>query len=99
MSYSGATLTHMTTRKAVPLSEDEVTAIEHARAGSALAELAGQGAVRSEASALHALVMLGLAQVKEHSRIEGYAALAAAQDDEDRAYAEAVRSTRRGGAE
>lgn len=89
----------MTTRKAVPLSDDEVTAVEAARMGHALAELAGQGAVRSEASALHALVMLGLAQVKEHARVEGYAALAASQDDEDRAYADAVRSTRRGGAE
>jgi hypothetical protein len=86
----------MTARKAVPLSADEVAAVERVRTGGALAELAGQGAVRSEAAALHALVMLGLAQVNEHSQLEGYAALAASQDDEDRAFAAAMRGRRRG---
>jgi hypothetical protein len=97
MPYSRENVSHMTTRKAVPLNEDEITAIDKARTSPALAELAGQSAVRSEASTLHALVMLGLAQVNERAQLTGYAALAASQDDEDRAYAVALRGRRRGG--
>jgi hypothetical protein len=76
-----------------------MVAVDAARTSGILAELAGESAVRSESSALHALVMLGLAQVKEASQARGYAALAASQDDEDRAYASAIRGRRRGGNE
>jgi hypothetical protein len=89
----------MTTRKAVPLTPDEISAVDAARTSGVLTELAGESAGRSESSALHALVMLGLQTVKEHRRVEGYAALAAAQDDEDRAYGAAIRGRRRGGSE
>lgn len=87
----------VTTRKAVPLSSEEIAAVDAARTGGILAELAGAGSSRSEAAALHALVMLGLAKVKEASETRGYAALAASLDDEDRAYAAALRGRRRGG--
>ncbi len=89
----------MTTRKAVPLTSDEISAVNAARTSGALAELAGESAGRSESSALHALVVLGLQTVKEHRSMEGYAALAAAQDDEDRAYGAAIRGRRRGSSE
>jgi hypothetical protein len=89
----------MTTRKAVPLSSEEISMIEEIRVGAVFSELAGHEATRSEASALHALVRLGIAQVKEQEELVGYAALAAAQDDEDRAFAQAVRGRRRGGNE
>ena len=87
----------MTTRKAVPLSTAEITAVEAARTSGILAELAGESAVRSESSALHALVVLGLNQVKEAVQARGYAALAASQDDDDRAYATALRARIRDG--
>ena len=90
-------LENMTTRKAVPLSTAEIAAVDAARTGGVLAELAGENAVRSESAALHALVVMGLAQVNEAEQARGYAALAASQDDEDRAYAAALRGRVRGG--
>ena len=97
--YTRDILVDVTTRKAVPLSGEEIAAVDAARTGGVLAELAGEGASRSEASALHALVMLGLARVKEANESRGYAALAASQNDEDRAYAHALRGRPRGGHE
>lgn len=85
------------TRKAVPLDDDDLVAIDAARTGGILAELAGEDAARSEASALHALVILGLRAVRERQELHGYAAMAANLDDEDRAYYAAMRTRRRGG--
>lgn len=45
----------------------------------------------SAAAALHALVEVGRKAVVEEVMLTGYAALAAAQDDEDRAYNRAAR--------
>lgn len=85
-------------RKAVPLTDEELAAVERARAGAALTALAGAESTRSQAAALHALVALGLQRVRDHDLATGYAALAATRDDEDRAYAAAIRGRRRGGA-
>jgi len=94
-------MTMETIRKSVPLTPDELAAIDAARTGGttehdALLELAGSGVDRSEATALQALVALGLAAVKDRVQERGYAALAAAQDDEDRAYRAAMRRRPRG---
>lgn len=89
----------MTARKAVPLNSQEILAVDGVRTSSALTELAGEGAGKSEATTLHALVLLGLERVREVETVHGYAALAAAQDEEDHAYAAAMRGRRRGGQE
>jgi hypothetical protein len=90
----------MAPRKAVPLSNEEISAVDDARSSGVLAQLTGdEGASRSEAAALHALVMLGLGQVKEHSMTTGYAALAESRDDEDRAFETAMRRRTRGAVE
>lgn len=78
-------------RTPVPLTAAELEAIERARAGGSLVELAGEGSIKSQAAALHALVVLGLERVHEREMEHGYAALAASQDEEDRAYRAAVR--------
>jgi len=85
-------------RSAVPLSAEERAAVERARQSPVLAELLGQApevALPSEASALHALVVLGLRTVADAELERGYAALAASRDAEDKAYERAVRSDRR----
>ena len=85
-------------RSAVPLSADERQAVERARRSPVLAELLGQDvemAFPSEASALHALVVLGLRAVTDAELERGYAALAASRDAEDAAYEQAVRSNPR----
>jgi hypothetical protein len=84
------------TRKAVPLDQAELDAVDQARTGGVLAELAGEDAARSEAAALHALVLLGLQAVRERQELHGYAAMAANLDDEDRAYYAAMRNRPRG---
>jgi hypothetical protein len=85
-----------TIRKSVPLTPDEQAALTQARTDGtpvhdALTELAGPDATRSEAATLQALLHLGLTAVKERVQDHGYAALAAMQDDEDRAYEAAMR--------
>jgi hypothetical protein len=89
----------MITRKPVPLTPDEVAALNEARNGQVLATLAGVPDIHSEASALHALVVLGLRQVQEANQLEGYAALAASHNEEDAAYASAMRRRTRGDVE
>jgi hypothetical protein len=94
-------MTMETIRKSVPLTPGELAAIAAARTEGtaehdALLELAGTGADRSEATALQALVALGLAAVKDRVQERGYAALASSQDDEDRAYQAAMRRRSRG---
>lgn len=46
----------------------------------------------SEAELLHALVLAGRAAVTEQVMLTGYAALAAAEDDDDRAVRRAMRA-------
>lgn len=83
-------------RKSVPLSPDELDALNAARTEGttehdALTELAGPAATRSEATTLAALLALGFTVVRDKANENGYAALAAEQDDEDRAYEAAMR--------
>jgi len=89
-------MTAETIRKSVPLTPDELAALDAARTDGtavhdALTELAGPDAARSEATALQALVRLGITAVRERAMDHGYAALAAAQDQEDRDYEAAMR--------
>lgn len=72
--------------------------VERVRVSPVLAELVGQDpelGLTSEASALHALVVLGLRAVRDAELEAGYAALAASLDAEDEAYERAVRTDRR----
>jgi hypothetical protein len=90
-----------TIRKSVPLTADEAALVNAARtegsaAHDALIELLGPDATRSEAATLQALVHLGVTVVRERARDHGYAALAAAQTDEDRAFHAAMRRRPRG---
>jgi hypothetical protein len=91
-----------TIRKSVPLTKDELAALEAVRtdgtpAHDALAELVGPEAARSEATTLRALIDLGFNVVKERAMDHGYAALAASQDQEDRDYEAAMRKRVRDG--
>lgn len=94
-------------RKSVPLTPDELALLDAARTDGtptheALTELlAANPALRelaatSESAILHALIQLGIGAVRERAMEHGYAALAAAQDDEDRAYHAAMRRRPRG---
>ncbi|WP_141566422.1 hypothetical protein [Pseudonocardia sp. N23] len=87
-------------RKAVPLTQEELDVLATVRTEGtalhgALIDVVGDAALRSEASTLHALVALGLAQLNERALAQGYAQLAAEVDDEDRAYRAAMRQRRR----
>lgn len=89
-----------TIRKSVPLAPDEQAALAQARTDGtpvhdALTELAGLDATRSEAATLQALLHLGLRAVKDRVEEHGYAALAAARTEEDRAFHRAMRARRR----
>lgn len=86
-------------RKAVPITPVDLAAVEDARSSGVLAEFLGSEVSRSEAAALSAILRLGLERLSEFVAERGYAALAVAQDDEDRAYAAAIRSRRRSAAE
>lgn len=84
------------TRKTVPLTRQEAVLIERAReAGTplhrALVEIVGESAVRSEAATLHALVAFALTALGEQVALHDYEQLAAARDDEDKAYSAAMR--------
>ncbi|MEU8561664.1 hypothetical protein AB0C45_09260 [Streptomyces cyaneofuscatus] len=86
-------------RKSVPLSQEDQAHIERLRTtGSpeheALEQMAG---IRlpddaSEAETLHALLTAGRIAVTEHAMLTGYAALAAAQDEEDTSTRRAMRA-------
>jgi hypothetical protein len=83
-------------RKTVPLSSQEAALIEHARTSGtplhrALVELGGESATRSEAATLHALVSFALTALREQAALHDYEQLAAARDEEDAAYATAMR--------
>lgn len=82
-------------RSAVPLTAVEREAVDRARRSPLLVEMLGQDpelALPSEASALHALVVLGLRAVQDAELERGYAQLAVSRDAEDEAYERAVRS-------
>jgi len=94
-------MTTDTSRKTVSLTGEELATVEAARtqgsaAHDALVELSGPAATRSETATIQALVQLGVNVVKEKAMDRGYAALAAMQDDEDRAYRAAMRRRPRG---
>lgn len=87
-------------RKTVPLTADELAVLDAVRtAGTTehevLLDLAGAGAGRSEAAALHALLSLGIAALEDRVAEHGYRELAATRTDEDRAFHDAMRSRRR----
>jgi hypothetical protein len=89
-----------TVRKSVPLTSDEAAALDAARTEGtaihdALTELAGPGAVRSDATALQAILHLGLNALQDRVSEQGYKALAAAGTDEDRDFHQAMRARRR----
>ncbi len=86
-------------RKSVPLTADDQALLESLRMPgtpehAALAEVVGADLPEdaSEAETLHALLVAGRLAVVERVMISGYAALAAAQDAEDRATRRAMRA-------
>jgi hypothetical protein len=88
-------------RKTVSLAPDERDIVNAARtegspAHDALVELAGPDAIRSETATIQSLIHLGARVLRERVQQHGYAALAASQDDEDRAYYAAMRARPRG---
>jgi hypothetical protein len=93
-------MTTETIRKTVPITADELAMLDASRtegsdAYAAVTELLGPDATRSEAATLHGVLALGLSVIQDRIAEHGYAALAAAQDDEDRAYQAAMRRRRR----
>ncbi|MFF2618985.1 hypothetical protein [Kitasatospora sp. NPDC058046] len=93
-------------RKSVPVTAEDTQTVERLRepAGAyraAIAELLGVelSANPSEAEVLQALLEAGRIAVEQKVMATGYAALAAARDDEDREHARAMRSRRRGSSE
>ena len=101
-----STLTRRTVaRKTVPVTAEDTQAVERVRRpGSieraALAELGIElSANPSEAEVLQALVEAGRAAVQQQVMATGYAALAAARDEDDREHELAMRSRRRGSSE
>src|SRR5947208_1838787 len=88
--------TETPTRKTVPLAPHEAAFIERARrAGTpqheALVRLVGEGATKSEAATMHALVSFALTALGEQVALYDYEQLAASRDDEDAAYESAMR--------
>jgi len=86
-------------RKSVPLTPEDQAHLDRIRdPGSpeheALSQLSGilLSDDASEAETLHALLAAGRAAVTERVMIGGYAALAAAEDDEDRTVRRAMRA-------
>ncbi|MBT2488239.1 hypothetical protein J7E96_06820 [Streptomyces sp. ISL-96] len=89
----------MKIRKSIPLSHEDQAHLERLRtAGTpeheALKQVAGilLADDASEAETLHALLTAGRIAVTERVMLTGYAALAAAQDDEDAAARRAMRA-------
>ena len=85
-----------TVRKTVPLTGAEVSVIEQARTTgtpyhTALTQLIGDDAARSEANTLHALIAYGLNALGEQVALDSYAQLAESRDAEDEEHAAALR--------
>jgi hypothetical protein len=86
-------------RKSIPLTPDDQAHLDRLRTPGtpeheALAQVAGilLPDDASEAETLHALLTAGRAAITERVMLTGYAALAAAQDDEDAAARRAMRA-------
>jgi hypothetical protein len=93
-------------RKTVPVTAEDSLAVQRVRQPesaerTALAQLLGVElpANPSEAEVLQALVEAGRHAVEQQVMLTGYAALAAARDNEDEAYERAMRARRRGSSE
>jgi hypothetical protein len=93
-------------RKTVPVTAEDTLTVERLRQPasaerSALAQLLGMELPPnpSEGEVLQALVEAGRQAVEQQIMVTGYAALAAARDDEDEAYERAMRARRRGSSE
>jgi len=87
-----------TVRKSIPLTAEDQAQLDRLRTPGtpeheALNQLSGVPIPdnASEAETLHALLAAGQAAVVERVMLTGYAALAAAQDDEDRSARRAMR--------
>jgi UPF0288 family protein (methanogenesis marker protein 3) len=101
-----STLTRRTTtRESVPVTEEDAQVAERVREPqsierTALAELGIElSASPSKAEAFQALIEAGRIAVQQQVMANGYAAAAAAQDDESKAYRRAMRQRPRGSAE
>lgn len=88
------------TRKSVPMGADITALAQEIREPDSAARRAVEEVVGelpdslSEAQALSTLLAVGRASVREHINASGYAAVAAAMDEEDRAFAEAAKRRR-----
>ena len=87
--------------KSVHLTPEEAALLEASRdegspAHEALTQLLGPAAARSEAAALRGVLNLGLDVIRERIALNGYSALAVAQDDEDHSFCRALRERRSG---
>lgn len=87
-----------TVRKSIPLTAEDQAQLDRLRTPGtpeheALVQISGVPIPdnASEAETLHALLAAGQAAVIERVMLTGYAALAAAQDDEDRSARRAMR--------
>jgi hypothetical protein len=83
-------------RKTVPLTPELLAVLDAAATTGTtehdvLVEIAGQGAGRSEASVLRALLELGASALEDRVAERGYVALAAAETEEDREFHAAMR--------
>lgn len=91
-------MTPTTVRKSIPLTTEDQAHLDRLRTPGtpeheALSEISGVPIPEnaSEAETLHALLAAGKAAVIERVMLTGYAALAAAEDDEDRSARRAMR--------
>jgi hypothetical protein len=82
------------TVKRVPIGLTDHDLADLARIRQAPNGVPGLGENPSEAAAAAAVFHLGLRALREQQEAEGYAALAASQDDEDRAVRAAARARR-----
>ncbi|MFJ8110054.1 hypothetical protein [Streptomyces sp. NPDC096132] len=93
-------------RKSVPVTAQDTETVERLRQPAsaeraALAELLGVElpSNASEGEVLQALVEAGRQAVEQQVMLTGYAALAAARNDEDKMHERAMRARRRGSSE
>lgn len=90
------------TRKSVPLDQEDERRLALVSTDETLCALAARhvharpNAALTEATIMHALVVMGLDALEREADEERYAQLAASQDDEDREFHAAMRLRRRG---
>lgn len=85
------------TRRSVPLEPADIARIDRISGDmeALLARHVGKDVITSEAALMHALVLCGLETIEHEADEERYRALAASQDDDDRAFHDAVRARQR----